>query len=107
MRSSLVRCRRSEMRSAKRRSASGASCAAPLLLILLSTSCAGLPRPPPEALDSAVCRALNVEEWTGVVNLSRLAREMEAEGDEDHIGKAVRAYGGMLKRCWPELFRSE
>ena len=100
-------CAKSATGYEKKRSHFAALLAGLLLLIPLSTSCAAWQRPPPEALDSAVCQRLNPDQWAGVVNLSLLAVELESEGDEDHIGAAVRVYGRMLKRCFPELFYSE
>ena len=74
-----------------------------LALTLLSTSCAGWQRPH-HAEPEAVCREMNVEQWSGVHNMAILGTYIEERGDPDHISKAIRVFGSMLKRCFPERF---
>lgn len=81
----------------------GRICIGLLGLSLLSMSCAGWRNPHPAAPDS-VCRGLNAEEWRGVANLAVIGRVWEESGDQDHMAKAVRVFGAMLKRCEPGRF---
>ena len=76
-----------------------------LILILLSTISIGChankvtPKPP-----EAVCQRMNRDQWAGFNALVQIARLEREKGDPHHVYDAVMHWGGMLRRCWPEVF---